>query len=205
MKVSERPTPRSWRTEHRIVELHRFSMSRSGLRTKWIRRSIVTLLTIALWGFTVAQSGYTAAELAMFAGPGIVLTLAASWSSRVFDRDQWTWVAGMRTVLVGGLISPPLIGFGIAFLTAMNRDAVLLIFILGAWLALTGGVFVACIRALRDDIRQRPPAAPVRLVLHRQSVARPRHRSLVRAGRRPPWVEYRPTTQMPASRQRPSA
>ena len=180
-------------------------MSTARYRTKWIVRTIVALFTVALWCFTVVQSGYTAGELVMFAGPGIVLTVAASWSSRVFRPDEWTWGAGLRTALIGGLISPPLIGFGIAFLTAMNREAVLLIFILGAWLALAGGVFVACIRALRDDVRQRRPATPVRLVLHRQSVARPKHRSLARAGRRPPWVEYRPTTQTPASRQRPSA
>ena len=180
-------------------------MSNARYRTKWILRAIVALFTIALWWFTEAQSGYTAGELMMFAGPGIVLTMAASWSSRVFHPDEWTWAAGLRTTLIGGVIAPPLIGFAIAFLTAMNREAVLLIFTLGAWLALAGGVFVACIRALRDDFSQRRPATPVHLVLHRQTAARPKHRSLVRVGRRPPWVEYRPATQTPASRQRPSA
>ncbi|HEV8216549.1 MAG TPA: hypothetical protein VGP95_11960 [Gemmatimonadaceae bacterium] len=177
----------------------------SLLRSKWTLRAIVALLTVALWRFTELESGYTVGELLMFAGPGIVLTMAASWTSRMFHRDEWTWAAGMRTVLVGALISPPLIGFGIAFLTAMNREAALLIFILGAWLALAGGVFVACIRALRDDFRDRRPAVPVRLVLHRPNVGRSKHRLPVRAGRRPPWVEYQPTAQTPTSRQRPSA
>lgn len=180
-------------------------MTNARYRTKWILRALAALFTIALWWFAEAQSGHTATELAMFAGPGIVLTMAASWSSHAFHRDEWTWAAGMRTALIGGLISPPLIGFAIAFLAAMNHEAVLLIFVLGAWLALAGGALVACIRALRDDVRKRRRVTPVRLVLHRQSVARSKHSSLVRAGRRPPWVESRPTTQMPAFRQRPSA
>lgn len=182
-------------------------MSHSALRRKWIVRAIVIAATLALWRFTEAQSGYSVVELLMFAGPGIVLTMAVSWSSRMFHPAEWTWTVGMRAAIIGALVSPPAIGFGLAFLSAMNHDAVLLIFILGAWLALAGGVFVACMRGLRDDFNERRPATPVRLVLHRppQRVGRSRHRLPVRAGRRPPWVEYQPTTQTPASRQRPSA
>jgi len=187
-----------------MVVRHQYFMKRSD-GTKWIFRAIAALLAVGLWRFTEVHSGYTASELIMFAGPGLVLTMAASWSSRLFHPDEWTWRTGMRTAMVGMLVTPPLIGFGLAFLAAMNNEAVLLVFILGAWLALAGGVFVACIRALRDDFRKRRPAAPVRLVLHRPNVGRAKHRLPVRAGRRPPWVEYQPMTQTPASRQRPSA
>ena len=180
-------------------------MSRSELRTKWIIRALVAALAIALWRATELHSGYTASELFMFAGPGLVLTMAASWTSRIFHREEWTWEAGMRTAMIGAVFSPPVIGFGLAFLAAMNHDAVLLIFILGAWLALAGGIFVACVRALRDDFRERRLATPARLVLHRPSAGRSKHRLPVRAGRRPPWVEYQPTTQPPTSQQRPSA
>ena len=204
MKVKDRPTPRSRQAEHSMVVRHQFSMTHSD-RTKWIVRTIAAALTIALWRFTIVHSGYTAAELAMFAGPGLVLTLAASWSSRVFNRDQWTWSAGLRAAAIGAVVTPPLVGFGLAFLSAMNHDALPLVFVLGAWLALAGGVFVACVRALRDDFRKRQPAAPARLVLHRPTAGRSRHRLPVRAGRRPAWVEYQPTTQTQASRQRPSA
>jgi len=176
--------------------------SRHTHRLYW---SVAALLTIALWVITRTKSGYTIGELLMFAGPGIVLSMAASWSSRMFDRDQWTWTAGMRALLIGGLIAPPLIGFGLVFLSAMNHEAALLIFILGAWLSLAGGLFVACIRALRDDFRVRQPAPPVRLELHRPSASRSRHSLRPRAGRRPPWVEFRSTTQTRAARQRPSA
>ena len=181
-------------------------MSRSD-RRKWIVRTIAAALTIALWRFTEVHSGYTAAEMAMFAGPGLVLTMAASWSSRIFHRDEWTWAAGLRTAIIGALVSPPLIGFGLAFLSAMNHEAVLLVFIVGAWLAVAGGVFVACVRELRDDFKQRRSAVPVHLVLHRPppSAGRSRHRLPLRGGRRPPWVEYPAATQTPASRQRPSA
>ena len=209
MKVGDHPTATRQRTEHSMGARYRSVMPRTAGRTKWIVRAAVAAATIALWAFTETHSGYTAAELLMFAGPGIVLTMAASWSSRLFRRDEWTPSARMRTVAIGAFVSPPLIGFGIAFLSAMNHDAVLLIFILGAWAALAGGVFVACMRGLRDDFRERRSAAPVRLVLHRPtpapSAGRSRHRLPVRAGRRPPWVEYQSTTQTPTSRQRPSA
>ena len=146
-------------------------MTRSD-RRKWIARAIVGVLTGALWYLTVVRTGFTTAELSMFAGPGLVLTLAASWCSRVFHRDEWTWAAGLRAAAAGGLVAPPLIAFGLAFLSAMNHDALPLIFILGAWLSIAGGVFVACIRALRDDFRKRKPSARARLVVHRRSVAR---------------------------------
>jgi len=205
MKVSDRPTPRRRQTQHHIVEPNQSPMSRSRSRRQWIVRSIAAAFAIALWRVTLAKSGYSLGELVMFAGPGIVLTMGASWSARMFHPDEWTRAAGMRTILIGALVSPPLIGLSIAFLSAMNHEAVLLIFILGAWLALAGGVFVACLRRLRDDFKKRQPVAPVRLVLLRPSEGRSRHRLRVRAGRRPPWVEYRPTRQTPASRQRPSA
>ena len=204
MKVSDHPTPGSQQTEHFMVVRHQLFMTRSD-STKWIVRAIAATLTIVLWRFTELHSGYTAAEMVMFAGPGLVLTMAASWSSRIFHRDEWTWTTGLRTAMIGALVTPPLIGFGLAFLSAMNHEAVLLIFILGAWLALAGGIFVACVRALRDDFRERRSAAPARLVLHRPSVVRSKHRLPVRAGRRPPWVEYQPSAQTPTSRQRPSA
>jgi hypothetical protein len=204
MKVSNRPTPDGQRTEHSMVVRHQQFMTRSD-RTKWMVRTIAAALTIALWRFTEAHSGYTTPELLMFAGPGLVLTMAASWSSRVFHRDEWTWATGLRTAMIGLLVTPPMIGFALAFLSAMNHDALLLIFILGAWLALAGGLFVGCIRALRDDLRARRPAEPAHLVLHRPNAGRSKHRLPVRAGRRPPWVEYQPATQTPASRQRPSA
>lgn len=204
MKVSERPTPASRRAQHHMVEPEHASM-RHSTRHQWIARSLVAALAIALWTLTSAKSGYTPGELVMFAGPGIVLTMAASWSARMLHRDEWTWAAGMRSVMAGALISPPLIGLGIAFLSAMNHEAMMLIFILGAWLALAGGVFVACVRALRDDFRKRQPGAPVRLVLLRPNERTSRQRLRARAGRRPPWVEYRSTTRTPAPRQRPSA
>ena len=179
-------------------------MKRSD-RSKWIVRTTAAALTIALWRFTIVHSGYTAPELFMFAGPGLVLTMAASWTSRIFHRDEWDWDAGFRTAIVSALVTPPLIGFGLAFLSAMNHDALLPVFVLGAWLALAGGVFAASVRALRDDFRGRRPAVPARLVLHRPNARRARHRLPVRAGRRPPWAEYQPIMQTPASRQRPSA
>ena len=171
----------------------------------WLGRVIGLVVAIALWGVSTTQSGYSIVELFVFAGPAIVLAIAASWSAAAFSRDTWSWTDALRASGIGAVFLPPIIAAGIAFFSAWNTNAVLLTFILGAWLALAAGVFVAATRALWNSFRKEPTGAGARLVLLRPNRATRAHRSPARVGPRPRWAEYQPSRQEPASRERPSA
>lgn len=171
----------------------------------WIGRIAVLAAAVVLWGVSTTQSGYSYAELLVFAGPAMVLAIAGNWASAAFHHDGWNWSRALRAAMLGAILLPPVIAAGIAFFSAWNDSAVLLTFILGAWLALGAGVLVAAVRALWFDVRRSRRGEPGRLVLLRPTRAMRVNRSPARVGPRPRWAEYRPTPQSPASRERPSA
>lgn len=171
----------------------------------WTARVIGLVVAIALWSVSTTQSGYSIVELFVFAGPAIVLAIAASWSASAFSRDTWAWTDALQASGLGAVFLPPIIAAGIAFFSAWNANAVVLTFILGAWLALAAGVLVAATRALWNSFRKSPAAARARLELLRPNRATRAHRSLARVGPRPRWAEYLTSRQLPASRERPSA
>lgn len=171
----------------------------------WIGRLAVLAVACALWSISTTQSGYTYLELLVFAGPAMVLAVAATWAAAIFRRDAWAWTSALRAALLGAVVLPPAIAAGIAFFAAWNDNAVLLTFILGAWLALAGGLLVASVRALWSDVRRRRPGARAPLELLRPSRATRARRLPARVGPRPRWVGYQPMPQSRASRERPSA
>jgi len=91
----------------------------------------------------------------MFVAPGAVLAIAASWMSRLFSRATWDWADGGEAAVVGALFLPPVIAFGIALLAALNRGAIVVIFVFGAWLALGLGLSVGALRNLTSTRRVR--------------------------------------------------
>lgn len=171
----------------------------------WTTRIIGLAVALGLWTVSTTQSGYSIIELLVFAGPAIVLAIAASWSASALSRDTWSWTRALRASGLGAVFLPPVIAAAIAFFSAWNANAVLLTFILGAWLALASGVLAAATRALWNSFRKLPPGARARLVLLRPSRATRAHRSPARVGPRPRWAEYQPPRQPTESRERPSA
>ncbi|HSQ28794.1 MAG TPA: hypothetical protein VLN49_03035 [Gemmatimonadaceae bacterium] len=171
----------------------------------WTARSIGLAIALVLWTVSTTQSGYSIVELLVFAGPAIVLAIAASWSASGFSRDTWSWTSALRASGLGAVFLPPIIAASIAFFAAWNTNAVLLTFILGAWLALAVGLLVAATRALWNSFRNMPLGARARLVLLRPSRTARAHRSPARVGPRPRWAEYESSRQSTPSRERPSA
>ena len=109
----------------------------------WTGRVIGLVVAVTLWGVSTTQSGYSIVELLVFAGPGIVLAIAANWAASAFSRDTWSWSDALRASGLGAVFLPPIIAAGIAFFSAWNTNAVVLTFILGAWLALAAGVLAS--------------------------------------------------------------
>jgi len=171
----------------------------------WLGRITVVAVAFGLWTISTRQSGYTYVELLVFAGPAVVLAVAANWAAAAFGRDEWRWTGAMRAAGLGAILLPPVIAAAIAFFSAWNQTAVLLTFILGAWLALGAGLLVASVRALWLDVRRSRRGAPAHLALLPQTRATRGRRSPARVGPRPRWAEYQPSRQGPASRERPSA
>jgi len=171
----------------------------------WIGRITVAAIAVGLWSISTRQSGYTYVELLVFAGPAMVLALAANWAAAAFRRDEWRWTSGMRVAGLGAFLLPPVIAASIAFFSAWNETAVLLTFILGAWIAVGAGLLVASVRALWLDVRRSRRGGPAHLALLPQTRATRARRSPARVGPRPRWAEYQPSRQRPASRERPSA
>ena len=180
-------------------------MARQHHIRMWIGGVSIIAVACVLWWVSTAKSGFNFVELLVFAGPAMVLAVAGNWAAAAFRRDTWNWTGAFRAALLGAILLPPVIAAGIAFFSAWNDNAVLLTFILGAWLALGAGVLVASARALWTDVRRSRRGESARLVLLRPSRATRAHRSPARVGPRPRWAGHQSTRQSPASRERPSA
>lgn len=180
-------------------------MPRRHRARRWVGLASALVVALLSWAIATTQSGFSYVELFAFAGPAVVLAIAASWAACTFRRDVWSWARATRAALLGAALLPPLIAAAIAFFSAWNGSAVLLTFVVAAWIALGAGVLVAAVRALWADIRRPRREARGHLVLLRPTPATRAHRSPARVGPRPRWVEYQPTRQSPASRERPSA
>lgn len=177
-----------------------------GYRARgWAGLIAALIVAVPLWAITTTQSGFSYVELVVFTGPAVVLAVSASWAARAFRRDGWSWVRAARAAVGGALLLPPAIAGGIAFFSAWNGSAVLLTFVVAAWLALGAGVLVAAVRALWADVSQSRRGGSARLVLLRPTQATRARRSPARVGPRPRWAEYQPPRQPTESRERPSA
>ena len=126
----------------------------------WIGRAAVLAVAILLWQVSTTQSGYSYAELVVFAGPAMVLAIAGNWASAAFRHDGWNWTRALRAAVLGAILLPPMLAAAIALFSAWNGSAVLLTFILGAWLALGTGVFIASVRALFGDFKRARSGEP---------------------------------------------
>jgi len=170
-------------------------------RLRWVLGSLLGLGTVWLWWLATSPSGFSVLELLIFTGPGMVLAIATSWANHTFGRESWEWRDALVAGLIGAAVLPPILAFNIALLAALNSGAVVVTFVLGAWLALGIGLLVGSIRSLRWDRHRKPPEAPVHLELLRPPAARRARRSLVRAASPERWRELRQKRPRPDTRE----
>lgn len=86
-------------------------------------------------------------DLLPFLGPGALLGLTVGWVSYAFDRRHFHWLTGLRTALAGLVILPPWLALLVA-LSGLTVASALTVLVLGAWLAIVGGIGAAVIRWL---------------------------------------------------------
>jgi hypothetical protein len=107
--------------------------------------------------------GPAALQLIVFAGPGALLGLGASWMSYASVPNSWTWRTARNGALAGALLLPPILAFLVALDGNARPHRLLVGFIRAAWLALALGAAVAAARGLRDASEQRRQKVRARL------------------------------------------
>lgn len=105
-----------------------------------IRYGAVGLALVAVWAFAAVQSGFGIVQIAVFAGPGLVLAVAASWMAHIFSSADWTWDNALNAGVAGALIFPPVVAFIVAWGATMDSSMTIFIFVFGSWFALAVGL-----------------------------------------------------------------
>jgi hypothetical protein len=130
------------------------------LARRYGQPAIVTVIATVLWWIAITPTGFGPQELVAFTAPGAVLALSAQWARYLLRRDALTRKKTATAAATGAMILPPIIAFGIAVLSAFNRAAIVVIFVLGAWTALGGGLLAGAFGALWSDLK--PTVIPSR-------------------------------------------
>ena len=126
----------------------------------------------ALWLTITIPTGFPFSELAAFAGPGVVLAIAMSWTANSLRRDHWNWRSALHAAAAGAILYPPLVAFITAWGGTLGMQAMVVLFVLTSWVVLGAGAFGAVLRWLLEEA----PAAHRRrrriFVVHTQKVQR---------------------------------
>jgi peptidoglycan/LPS O-acetylase OafA/YrhL len=106
-------------------------------------RIVISLAAIAsVWLVSSEPWGLGVEQLLMFAAPGALLGLGASWAAHASTQRQWTWKSSRRAALVGAIALPPVLAFVVAWDGNARPQRLLVGFVYAAWLVLiAGGVF----------------------------------------------------------------
>jgi hypothetical protein len=148
--------------------------------TTIVHTSLFVGCAVAAWLVTSIPSGFSVAQIAFFAGPGIVLALAGSWAGHAAAPHEWTWRDGRRAALVGAAVFPPFVALYFAWAGSVGAGVVVTLLVLSTWFTLFVGFTVALVRSLgrpkaraalahptsiHDDVHDMPSAdAPLRIV-----------------------------------------
>lgn len=114
------------------------------------RNSIRTLIGLAvvasIWLISSEPWGLGVEQLLMFAAPGALLGLGASWAAHGSSQRQWTWRNSRRAAFVGAVILPPVLAFVVAWDGNARPQRLLVGFVYAAWAVLVGGGVIAVAR-----------------------------------------------------------
>jgi hypothetical protein len=118
------------------------------------RLALVVALSVALWLLASLPTGLALHQLVVFAAPGALLGLGASWAANASEPSRWTWQSGRWGVLWGALVLPPFIALLIALDGQARPHQLVIGFVRSAWLAFALGLAMAAARAVRSEKRR---------------------------------------------------
>lgn len=133
-------------------------------RTRILRDSAIALAIVGLWIVATVPSGFPVTELSMFAGPGIVLAIAASWGAHAFRSTQWNWDDALYAACVGAALFPPIVGFFIAWASTFSRNVMIVLLVVASWVAPLGGVIIGAVGRVAKRPRTSASSAHLELL-----------------------------------------
>lgn len=131
-----------------------------------LRYGAAGLALIALWTVATTLSGFTVVQIVVFAGPGLVLAISASWMAHVFSPTDWTWDDALSAGAAGAAVFPPLVAFVVAWGATFDSGMTVALFVFGSWFALATGLIAGSIGLFRRGRRAaKAQARGVRLTM----------------------------------------
>jgi hypothetical protein len=107
------------------------------------RTLALTATAAGIWLLASVPSGFSPVQIAVFAGPGIVLALATDWASHVGTRREFDWRHGLKAAAVGATFFPPFVAVFFAWSGTFGADLIIALLVFTAWLALLCGFMFA--------------------------------------------------------------
>lgn len=119
--------------------------------------------SIALWLVVLIPSGLDLVSLLVFTAPAAALGVFLRWASCLFTPSRFDWRTAAHAGIASAMLLPPLLA-ALVTLTGLQRpEALLPLFVLGAWIALAIGLLAAALgpateRTAAARSRQERPA-----------------------------------------------
>jgi hypothetical protein len=113
------------------------------------RTPALVAVAALLWLAASVPSGFGIVQIAVFAGPGMVLALAISWTSYANARRDWDWRHGLRAIGLGAAFFPPFVGLFFAWSGSFGSEVLVTLLVYSAWMALLCGFLLAMLNRAR--------------------------------------------------------
>lgn len=150
------------------------------------KHAVFAVVAVAIWLGAILPSGFSAVQIAVFAGPGIVLAVTMSWASFAALPHVWNWTHGFRAAIAGATIFPPFVALLFAWGGTWEPGILVEVLVASAWLAIVLGLVGAAARGLTAP-RAAPPAGVSHFPTHeRQLLRRWQRRRARKLGRTSP-------------------
>lgn len=137
----------------------------SGIGPWWRTRAPLGIgfaaLGITMWSVVLIPSGMGIGELIAFVPPAAALGVFMRWLSFAFAPARWTWQSGLRAAIVSGVILPPLLAALVTLAGLQRPSHLLVLFVLGAWIALGIGLVTSAFEPTVRNTTGRPSTPKV--------------------------------------------
>lgn len=101
--------------------------------------------SLASWLVVMIPSGLDLMSLLVFTAPAAALGIFLRWASCLFTPSRWNWRMATNAGLASAMLLPPLLAALVALAGLQRPEALLPLFVLGAWIALAVGLLAAAL------------------------------------------------------------
>ena len=114
--------------------------------------------SLVLWFVVIVPSGLDLLSLLVFTAPAAALGIFLRWASCLFTPARWNWRMAANAGVASAMLLPPVLAALVALAGLQRPEALLPLFVLGAWIALAVGLLAAALAPTTEKtIRSREP------------------------------------------------